>query len=181
MIGGVLGGTDKGESLPAETEGFDAAHLRRVLYRYAASRVRDAYEAEDLVQETLLVAVTRTEISGSPQAYLLGVLKHKISDHFTQAARVVPTEGERMQQLAGAADPVDAPGAAMEKAATAELARAALTQLADRDRDVLTLRMAGATVTETAAALALSEGATRVAQSRALRRFQTVYAQLAEA
>jgi RNA polymerase sigma-70 factor (ECF subfamily) len=55
------------------------------LYGYALLRLRDATVAEDLVQETLLAALRSSEsYSGraSERTWLVGILKHKIADHF---------------------------------------------------------------------------------------------------
>lgn len=60
------------------------------LFRYALSRVRDAGAAEDLVQETLLAAVRASEDfkhRSSERTWLIGILRHKVLDHFRHAAR----------------------------------------------------------------------------------------------
>jgi len=56
-----------------------------LLYRYALLRVRSETNAEDLVQETLLSGIQSWEkFSGksSVSTWLVGILKHKIIDHF---------------------------------------------------------------------------------------------------
>lgn len=56
-----------------------------VLYRYALLRTQDAALAEDLVQETFLAALkARARFAGqsSEQTWLVGILKHKLLDHF---------------------------------------------------------------------------------------------------
>lgn len=60
------------------------------LYRYALTRVRKEEVAEDLVQETLLVAVRTHEKFGghsTERSWLVGILKNKISDHFRELGR----------------------------------------------------------------------------------------------
>jgi RNA polymerase sigma-70 factor, ECF subfamily len=60
------------------------------LYRYALFRLRDAAQAEDVVQETLLAALqayTKFAGRGSERTWLVGILKHKIMDHFRRASR----------------------------------------------------------------------------------------------
>lgn len=60
------------------------------LYRYALTRVRKEEIAEDLVQETLLVAVRTHERFGgrsSERSWLVGILKNKICDHFRKLGR----------------------------------------------------------------------------------------------
>lgn len=61
-----------------------------ILYRYGLARVRDSEVAEDLVQETFLAALkAQTNFVGqsSEQTWLVGILKHKIIDHFRKSAR----------------------------------------------------------------------------------------------
>jgi RNA polymerase sigma-70 factor (ECF subfamily) len=55
------------------------------LFRYALLRVKDPGVAEDLVQETFLSAlkgVDRFRGGSSLRTWLVGILKHKIIDHF---------------------------------------------------------------------------------------------------
>ena len=51
------------------------------LYRYAYSRLRDSNAAEEVVQETFLNGIkyqAQYSGKGTQQAWLLGILKHKI-------------------------------------------------------------------------------------------------------
>ena len=70
------------------------------LYRYALFRLRDAALAEDAVQETLLAALQAYASfagRGALRTWLVGILKHKITDQFRRQAREAqaPTrEGE---------------------------------------------------------------------------------------
>jgi RNA polymerase sigma-70 factor (ECF subfamily) len=60
------------------------------LYRYALARIRKPQVAEDLVQETFLAAVRGYEKFGgrsSVRSWLVGILKHKIIDHYRKAGR----------------------------------------------------------------------------------------------
>lgn len=60
------------------------------LYRFALLRVRSPEIAEDLVQDTLLAAVrTQDQFSGrsTERSWLVGILKHKIADHFRKLGR----------------------------------------------------------------------------------------------
>jgi len=62
------------------------------LYRYALLRLRDAYNAEEAVQETLLAALqARERFAGgaSVRTWLIGILKHKIMDQFRRELREV--------------------------------------------------------------------------------------------
>lgn len=63
-----------------------------ILYRFTLGRVRDPILAEDLVQDTFLAALKgRDSFSGrsSERTWLVGILKHKIIDHFRKAKREV--------------------------------------------------------------------------------------------
>jgi len=63
------------------------------LYKYAVFRMRDASAAEDAVQETFLAAIkayANFEGRGSERSWLVGILKHKIMDHFRKAGREAP-------------------------------------------------------------------------------------------
>lgn len=60
------------------------------LFRYALLRMRDQTQAEDMVQETFLAALkARERFSGqsSEKTWLIGILKHKIIDHFRKQKR----------------------------------------------------------------------------------------------
>jgi RNA polymerase sigma-70 factor (ECF subfamily) len=77
------------------------------LFRYALLRVHDREVAEDLVQDCFLAALDACErFDGQCQerTWLVGILKHKIIDHFRRAARedkcVELTEHERTERLA---------------------------------------------------------------------------------
>lgn len=60
------------------------------LFGYAMTRVRKRELAEDLVQDTLLAAVRALDgFSGKSmeRSWLVGILKHKIADHFRKDGR----------------------------------------------------------------------------------------------
>lgn len=60
------------------------------LYRTALMRVRNPDIAADLVQDTLLAALRTVEKFGgrsSVRTWLVGILRHKISDHFRKLGR----------------------------------------------------------------------------------------------
>ncbi|MGH7255231.1 MAG: sigma-70 family RNA polymerase sigma factor, partial [Nitrospirales bacterium] len=60
------------------------------LFRFAMLRIRDSRNAEDLVQETLLGALqARKRFAGqsTERSWLVGILKHKIVDHYRRAGR----------------------------------------------------------------------------------------------
>ena len=63
------------------------------LFKYAIFRLRDESAAEDAVQETFLAALKaygNFEGRGSERTWLVGILKHKITDHFRRVTREAP-------------------------------------------------------------------------------------------
>jgi RNA polymerase sigma-70 factor (TIGR02943 family) len=72
------------------------------LYKYAVFRLRDPGVAEDIVQETLLAALKSYktfEGRGSERTWLVGILKHKIIDHFRRTSRETPLDLSESQQF----------------------------------------------------------------------------------
>jgi RNA polymerase sigma-70 factor (ECF subfamily) len=60
------------------------------LFKYAVFRLRDVAAAEDVVQETLLAALKGYEEfqgRGLERSWLVGILKHKITDQFRRKGR----------------------------------------------------------------------------------------------
>src|SRR5215468_3491940 len=67
------------------------------LFRYAVVRLRDDAVAEDCVQETFLAAIKAIDSYGGKSAertWLIGILKHKIVDHFRKSIRERPITDE---------------------------------------------------------------------------------------
>ena len=65
------------------------------LFNYALLRVRERATAEDLVQETFLAAVkSKNKFQGGSEVrtWLIGILRHKIGDHFRKSGRGVPVD-----------------------------------------------------------------------------------------
>jgi RNA polymerase sigma-70 factor (TIGR02943 family) len=68
------------------------------LYAYALAHTRNRDTAEDLVQETLLSALRahdRFESGSAVRTWLIGILKHKIADHFRRRSRERQALGDR--------------------------------------------------------------------------------------
>ena len=65
------------------------------LFRYALLRLRDKNLAEEAVQETFLAALRgHKKFSGnsSERTWLIGILKHKVIDHFRRVSKELPLE-----------------------------------------------------------------------------------------
>ncbi len=63
-----------------------------ILYRFALLRVRDPHVAEDLVQDTFISALEGLDAfkgGSSERTWLVGILKHKILDHFRRNSREI--------------------------------------------------------------------------------------------
>src|SRR6266849_10721005 len=68
------------------------------LYKYALFRLRDGSAAEDAVQETFLAALKAYgsfQGRGSERTWLVGILKHKVTDHFRRITREAPIGEEQ--------------------------------------------------------------------------------------
>lgn len=84
----------KREQRATETQAADPAawvdEHGDYLYRYALFRLRDPSRAEDAVQEALLAglqAYANFAGRGSERTWLVGILKHKITDQFRRLGR----------------------------------------------------------------------------------------------
>lgn len=69
------------------------------LCRYARVRVRDQASVEDVVQETLLAALRELERfrdDSTVRTWLIGILRHKIADHWRQINRRELTESDQV-------------------------------------------------------------------------------------
>ncbi|HYE72150.1 MAG TPA: sigma-70 family RNA polymerase sigma factor [Blastocatellia bacterium] len=79
------------------------------LFRYALLRLRDRSAAEEVVQETFLAALNSYEkFSGhsSERTWLIGILKHKITDHFRRTSRFMPLVQDERDEISSANDRV---------------------------------------------------------------------------
>ena len=85
----AVSGGDAGHNRTATVESWVDKHAND-LFRFASLRVRDSLVAEDLVQETFLAALKGFDSfrgDSSPRTWLIGLLRHKIADHFRRLNR----------------------------------------------------------------------------------------------
>jgi len=140
------------------------------VYGYLASRCGSASIAEDLTSETFLAAVDAVRRGTVPDlgvAWLIGVARHKLVDHWRRQGR----EQER-DAAAPTHDVVDEWDVHLDQLA----AHATLAELGPHHRSALTLRyLDGLPVREVAASLGRTEGATEVLLVRARAAFRARY------
>jgi RNA polymerase sigma-70 factor (ECF subfamily) len=130
--------------------------------------------AEDLTAETFMAAVAAVRqgrVLGSEVtvAWLVGVARHKLADHWRRTAR----EQRGLATVAVLAEDADDP---WEEHLDAQVARAALARLPGPQRAALTLRyLDGLPVAEVAACLGRSEHATETLLVRARAALRRIY------
>ncbi|MBK5223293.1 MAG: sigma-70 family RNA polymerase sigma factor [Acidimicrobiia bacterium] len=138
------------------------------VFGYLASRCGSAAVAEALTSETFLAAVEAVRRDTVPDltvAWLIGVARHKLVDHWRRKGR------ERDVDAPGA-DAVDEWDVHLDQL----VARSTLAELGSHHRSALTLRyLDGLPVREVAACLGRTEGATEVLLVRAKAAFRARY------
>jgi len=154
----VSGSTDQRRAL---LDLYDSA-LPEV-YGYLAARCGSAAIAEDLTSETFLAAVDAVRRGAVPEltvAWLIGVARHKLVDHWRRRER----EERQAEPATDGADAVDDWDVRLDQME----AHATLARLGGHHRSALTLRyLDGLPVREVAACLGRTEGATEVLLVRA--------------
>ncbi len=142
------------------------------VYGYLVSRCGSASVAEDLTGETFLAAVSAVKRGTVPDltiAWLVGVARHKLVDHWRRSAR----EERNLQLAADDAREEDDPWDAQLDATAA---RAALDRLGPHHRSALMLRyLDGLPVPEVAEHLGRTVHATEALLVRARSAFRRTY------
>jgi RNA polymerase sigma-70 factor (ECF subfamily) len=159
-----------GDPRVALVEMYDAA-LPQV-YGYLAARCGSIAVAEDLTSETFLAAadaVRRDRVAELSIAWLIGVARHKLVDHWRRHARDERT-------LAVVASEPDQPTDPWGVEIDVMTARDVLAKLGPHHRSALTLRyLDGLPVRQVAELLGRTEGATEVLLVRAKAAFRACY------
>lgn len=141
------------------------------VYGYLAARCGSASVAEDLTSETFLAAVDAVRRHAVPEltvAWLIGVARHKLVDHWRRLER----DDRLVDDLHPAPDPVDDWDVRLDALA----AHDTLATLGGHHRSALALRyLDGLPVREVAACLGRTEGATEVLLVRARAAFRASY------
>lgn len=142
------------------------------VFGYLVPRCGSPIVAEDLTSETFLAAadaVQRRPPADLTVAWLIGIARHKLADHWRRKARE--------ERVLSAFDAEPAPvGDDWDVALDAMSARRTLAALGSHHRGALTLRYVdGLPVREVAECLGRTEGATEVLLVRARAAFRTEY------
>lgn len=144
------------------------------VYGYLASRCGSAAVAEDLTAETFLAASSAVQRDAVPDltvAWLIGVARHKLVDHWRR------TEREQRLLHAVESDTDDTTTDDWDARIDAALAHQTLARLGAHHRSALTLRyLDGLPVAEVADHLGRTYGATEALLVRAKAAFRHEYA-----
>jgi RNA polymerase sigma-70 factor, ECF subfamily len=142
------------------------------VYGYLLPRCGSAAIAEDLTTETFMAAVAATRRAAPPEvtvAWLIGVARHKLVDHWRRAAR----EERRLAAVEQADEGLDDP---WDDELDAAAAHAALARLSAPQRVALTLRYVdGLPVAQVAEHLGRTLHATETLLVRARAALRRVY------
>jgi RNA polymerase sigma-70 factor, ECF subfamily len=142
------------------------------VYGYLVSRCGDPSVAEDLTAETFLAAVDavkRRSVADLTTAWLVGVARHKLVDHWRRVGR----EERKLALVAQQPELVDDP---WETRLDVALARSVLSRLGAANRCALTLRyLDGLRVAEVAEEMGRTLHATEALLVRARIAFRTLY------
>lgn len=164
-----LAATPSGDQRPALVELYDVA-LPQV-YGYLAARCGSIAVAEDLTSETFLAAADAVRRDTAPVlsiAWLVGIARHKLVDHWRRQER----ERRSLAAVAGEEEPLDDWNVRLD----AIVARGVLATLAPQHRAALTLRYVdGLPVRRVAELMGRTEGATEVLLVRAKAAFRRAY------
>jgi RNA polymerase sigma factor (sigma-70 family) len=163
------------DSFAAELYQTYAPMVFTYLRRHAPTRE----DAEDLLLEVFMAAFEHGGLSALPErerpAWLRQVTRHKLADHYRRLKRrplVALEEASEMTSDDAALLPEEVAVRHEEE----QRLRAAINRLADHQQLVLRLRFAeGMRSAQIASALNKSEGAVRMALSRALNLLRTLY------
>lgn len=147
-------------------------HALPQVYGYLLTRCGSTGVAEDLTAETFMAAVAATRRGSVPEltvAWLVGVARHKLADHWRRTSR----EESTLAALDASGDDLDDPwGDWLD----AQSAHSALSRLGGPQRAALTLRyLDGLPVAEVAEHLGRSLHATETLLARARAALRRVY------
>lgn len=145
-------------------------HVQPVLLGYAQRAVRQPELAQELVQESWLAALRHIDSfdgRASLRSWMVGILKHKIVDHFRRAAREAQLDVAPESSVAPEAEP------SLDRQRAATIAREGLTRLPPLQRAAVELcDVRGLDRDETARELGVERGHLRVLLHRGRQRLR---------
>jgi len=161
------------ESFEEEFKGLFHAQFPRV-FRYLDRLSGDAEVARDLAQDTFVRLLRRGAPPDRPEAWLVTV-----ATNLWRNARATKSRRARLfgpsRSAEVLADPAESPSSKVEVAETRERVQAAMTQLAERDRQLLLLMAEGYRYREIAEAAGINEASVGTLLARAKRAFREAY------
>lgn len=158
----------------ADRTAFAPLYLRHVdaVYRYCRGQLRDPDAAAEATANTFadaLVALPRFRGDGPFGAWLIGIARRKVADHWRHHRRLIPLAARPDAEQATDRMAGD-PGAGRDAVEAGRLA-AALAALPPRERDLVAMRFgAGLPFAEIGTLTGRSEAATKMALRRVLDR-----------
>jgi len=173
-----------GAAVSGEPSALDSL-LRRInplVVRYCRARLgrqeRTFASADDVAQEVSLAVITALPHYRDQErpflAFVYGIAAHKVADAHRAAAR---NKSDPVDEVPDELVHADGPEQRVLQSELAGRMGRLLDILPDRQREILTLRLAvGLTAEETAKAVGMTSGAVLVAQRRALNRLRKVLA-----
>jgi RNA polymerase sigma-70 factor (ECF subfamily) len=156
---------------PAAWESF-YERVYPMMLAYSQRRLGKGEEARDAVSEALARTVTTVarmaELETSPEAWSFGILRNVVLDLQHRSYR------QRQSHASAVIAPAD-PSEVLDSSVEHETVRRAFAQLNDPERELLELRViAGLSSEQVAVVLAISPGAVRMAQARALNKLRNL-------
>ena len=150
----------------------DPAPLVRRVYAYAAYRLGDGPDADDVTSETFERALRYRDSfdprKGPPAAWLVGIARRCVDDHLRGRGIEVPTDDDVLLDRPADSSPVDLAIVRLDLAD-------AVATLGLRDRELIALRYgADLKAKDIAAVLGQTTNAVEVALHRALERLRAV-------
>jgi len=147
-----------------------------LVYSIALRVVQNSSMAEEVAQDTFLRAVRQDRIV-SERSWLFAVATNLVRDEARKDIRR-RRRLEGLREQARADEVVDPEPLSIERAQESAMARRALDELTERDREALLMREEGLDYTEIAEALELSVGSVGTTLARARRRLVEAFESL---
>ena len=142
------------------------------LFRYVQRLVGDPDLASDVVQESFVRLLDHPLPDNEVRRWLFTVATNLVRDDARMRTRRQRLLVERYESSDLASEPVEVPDEAAARSERVAAARAALEQLAERDRQMLLMREEGFRYAEIAEVIGVAPGSVGTLLARALRRFE---------